>query len=409
MRSRFKLISSVILVIPLLIMQSCSKPGPDPFADNQYLLSGKLEFMRTKDNITSVIALAAAQDPALVTLIPDVQSGVNCYSIKYRTKFQGKDVVASGLVWIPSVPGDYPILSLQNGTNTLHSAAPSADPENLIFQLIGYMASAGYVVVMPDYLGFGASKNMLHPYLHKESTVITVIDMFRAVAEFDEDIAKDITISNECFLLGYSQGGWATLALLEELEQRHASEFTVKAAVCGAGPYDLLWFNNYVMGLENYPGTIFLGYLAHAYTTYELYPNPVTEIINETYAVKLPQLYNGTHDGGYISGQLTSSVSGFFTPGYLAGYATAPEYAGVRQALKDNSIKAWKSNVPLAFIHGTWDNIVMPAISENMHNDMVSAGSDPLNCLYFPLENLNHETAGAPAGLLAYQFFQSHR
>jgi hypothetical protein len=36
---------------------------------------------------------------------------------------------------------------------------------------------------MPDYLGFGSSDNMFHPYLHKESTVQTVLDMLRAVDE----------------------------------------------------------------------------------------------------------------------------------------------------------------------------------------------------------------------------------
>ena len=57
-------------------------------------------------------------------------------------------------------------------------------------------------------------------------------------------MAKDITITDEYYLMGYSQGGWATLALLEALEKNYSSDFTVKAASGGAGPYDLSYFNH---------------------------------------------------------------------------------------------------------------------------------------------------------------------
>ncbi|MCK7542048.1 MAG: hypothetical protein MZV63_69755 [Marinilabiliales bacterium] len=79
---------------------------------------------------------------------PDVVSGVNVYSITYNTEFMGTDVTASGLVAIPSVPGTYPVLSFQNGTNTLHSAAPTADPQGLLYQMIEYIAGTGYVVII---------------------------------------------------------------------------------------------------------------------------------------------------------------------------------------------------------------------------------------------------------------------
>ncbi len=103
--------------------------------------------------------------------------------------------------------------------------------QGLLYQLFSGVASTGYVVIIADYLGFGVRQQMAHPYLHKESTVQTLVDMLYSVAEFDEDIAKDITVSDEYFLLGYSQGGWATLALLDALENDYASDFTVKAAI----------------------------------------------------------------------------------------------------------------------------------------------------------------------------------
>jgi hypothetical protein len=304
MRSKIKILALLPVLLPLLMMHSCSKEEPDPFADNTYLVSSELEYMRTKDNIIAILNIAATQYPQIAEIVPEVQSGVNTYSITYNTVFKGQDVTASGLITIPSVPGTYPVLSFQNGTNTLHSAAPTADPQGLLYQLIGGVASTGYVVIIADYLGFGASTQMAHPYLHKESTVRSLVDMLYSVAEFDEDVAKDISISNECFLLGYSQGGWATLSLLEELEKDYETEFPVKAASCGAGPYDLNFFNSYVLSLAEYPMPVFLGYISNAYSEYDMYANPLSDLYNDPYAGLIPGLYDGMHSSDQINSQL---------------------------------------------------------------------------------------------------------
>ena len=409
MKSILKILALAPALLPLLMMQSCSKKEPNPFDDNTYLVSSTLELMRTKDNIVSILTVAATQYPEIAGIIPDVQSGVNVYSISYNTTFKGQDVIASGLVAIPSVSGTYPVLTYQNGTNTLHSAAPSVDPEGVLYQLIEYVASTGYVVVMTDYLGFGASDQMAHPYLHKESTVQTIIDMLYALGEFDEDVAKGITVSNEYFLLGYSQGGWATLALLEELDKNYKSEFNVKAASCGAGPYDLNYFNASVLSLAEYPMPVFLGYISYAYSEYDLFSNPLTDIYNEPFASRIPGLYDGMHSSEQINAQLTGSIAELFRADYISGYATSPVYQGVRDALTANSIAGWNTSVPLLFLHGTADTYVMPALSERMHAAMIDAGCNALTCLYVPLQDLDHSEGIIPAGLAGLTFFKTYR
>jgi dienelactone hydrolase len=275
--------------------------------------------------------------------------------------------------------------------------------------MIEYIASSGYVVIIPDYLGFGASKNMAHPYLHKESTVRTVMDMLRSVAEFDEEVAKDITITTDCYIMGYSQGGWATMALLYALENDYPSEFTVKAASCGAGPYDLAHFNVNVLDLTEYSNPVFLGYIANAYSTYDIYPNPLTDLFNEPYAGRIPGLYDGLHNSEEINGQLTTSIAGLFTAEYLSGADTDQKYAGVRSALWDNSITGWDSEVPILLLHGTADTDVMPVLSESMYNRMIGSGTSALNCFYVPMEGLDHSQAAVPAGFAGYQFFKTYR
>jgi pimeloyl-ACP methyl ester carboxylesterase len=410
MNKNLKLLALFLLLTPLLLMQSCRKdPAPDPFADNTYLLSSELLMMRTKENIVSILTIAASQYPGIIDLVADVISGVNVYSITYTTDFMGEEVTASGLVCIPSVPGTYPVLSFQNGTNTMHSAAPTADPQALQYQLIEYIAGTGYVVIIPDYLGFGASEQMAHPYLHKESTVQTIIDMFYSLPEFDEDVAKDVSITNECYLIGYSQGGWATLALLEAMEQDYTSDFTVKAASGGAGAYDLNWVNEYVLGQTQYPMPIYLAYIANAYNEYDLYTNDLADIFNAPYAGRINGLFDGLHTSEQINAQLNVNISELFKSEYISGYATAPMYQSIRDAMTTNSVQGWDSNVPVLFLHGTADTHVMPMLSEMMHTDMIAAGSSPVTCLYVTLNGLDHGTAAVPAVLAGLEFFKAFR
>lgn len=409
MRSKIRILTLVPVLLPLLLMQSCSKEEPDPFADNTYLLSSKLEYMRTKDNIVAVLNIAATKYPQIAGIVTDVQSGVNTYSITYNTVFRGQDVTASGLISIPTVPGTYPVLSFQNGTNTLHSAAPTADPQALLYQLIGCLASTGYVVIIADYLGFGASAQMAHPYLHRESTVRTLIDMIYSVAEFDKDVAKDISISNQCFLLGYSQGGWATLALLDAMENDYGPDFTVKAASCGAGPYDLNYFNSYVLGLTEYPMPVFLGYISNAYSEYDLFANPLSDLYNNPYAGLIPGLYDGMHSSDQINSQLTVTIADLLRADYISGYSTSVTYQGVRNALTSNSIAGWNSNVPILFVHGTADDYVMPELSVRMHDAMTGAGTSPLRCIYMPLQDLDHSDGSIPSVMAGLEFFKAYR
>jgi pimeloyl-ACP methyl ester carboxylesterase len=410
MKSNIRILVLLAVMLPLLLMQSCSeKQQPDPFEDNLFLVSSKVEFMRTKENMVTLLNYGAILYPEIAGLIPEVKTGVNIYSITYNTTFMGEDVLASGLIMVPSVPGAYPVLSYQNGTNTLNANAPSVDPDYQAYQFLQCVASTGYVVVLADYLGFGVSHDMAHPYIHKESTVQTLVDMLYSLDEFDKDIAKDITVSDEYFLLGYSQGGWATLALLDALENDFSADFTVKAASCGAGPYDLNYFNSHVLTLAEYPMPVFLGYISNAYSEYDLYANPLTDLYNDPYAGRIPGLYDGMHTSEQINDQLIRSIPALFKAAYISGYSTSAAYQGVRDALTANSIQGWHTSIPLLFTHGTADDYVFPVLSERMHDAMLDAGTNPLTCLYVPMQDLDHSDGAVPAGLAGLEFFKAYR
>ena len=398
----------MIAAVMLFAVQSC-KEKTDPFDDNIYLVSSQRELTYTKGNIETLLNLAKIAYPQVSEIISDVNSGVIVYSVTYNTTFKGEDVVASGLIAVPSEPGSYPVLAFQNGTNTLYADAPSVFPEYQLYQLLECSASTGYIVVMADYLGFGVSEEIAHPYLHKESTVQTVVDILYALREFDEDIAKDITVKNEYFLMGYSQGGWATLALLDAMENDYSADFNVAGCTCGAGPYDINYFNTWLLGLTEYPMPSFVGYISNAYKTHGFFTNPLSDIFNEPYAAKIPTLYDGLHSTEQINDQLTKVVSALFKPEYISGYTSSLTFQSVRDAMTANSVEGWDSNVPLLFMHGTADTYVPPVLSQRMYNAMITAGTSTSSCSYVQLEGIDHGSGIIPTGLAGLAFFKSLR
>ncbi len=408
MKSILRIMAVIIAILPLFIAQSCKKE-PGPYADNTYLVSSHRELTYDKTNVLQLLNTYSTSYPGLAAIIPDVESGVIVYSIVYKTTFKGEDLLVSGLVAIPSAVGSYPVIAYQNGTNTLHSNAPSVMPYYPLYTLLELAASTGYVVVIADYIGFGESDEMVHPYLHKESTVQTIVDMLYALREFDDDEAKDITMENEYYLMGYSQGGWATLALLEALENDYAADFNVQGTVCGAGPYDMTYFNSYVLGLTEYPMPVFLGYIANAYSEYDFFTNQLSDMFNTTYAGIISSLYDGTRTSDYINSQLSVYISELFRADYISGFASSSSYQSIRDALDANSIDAWDTNVPLLLIHGTDDIYVPPVISENMYNAMITAGTSDLICTYQTVPDADHSEGIVPAGLAGLAFFREIR
>lgn len=319
-----------------------------------------------------------------------ITSDINIYKIVYKTTVNGHQINASGLVCVPATPGDYPVLSFQNGTNTVNAYAPSEFPIDYSYQLIEIIASMGYVVVIADYPGFGESVQVPHPYLIKEPTVRSLVDILFAVKELAGSELPDITLKNEYYLLGYSQGGWATLALHKALELDYNADFNLKGSTCGAGPYNLLLLMQDIIAGTTYPMPYYLGYILNAYVAYNQFTNPVTDIFNEPYASRLSSLYTGLLTSGQINSQLTTSITGLITPDFSSGFAASAKYASVREALNNNSIDAWQSYKPLLLIHGGNDTQVNPVSTENMYTNMIQAGTSQDICKKVIVPDVDH-------------------
>uniref|UniRef100_UPI003216AEA4 alpha/beta hydrolase family protein n=1 Tax=uncultured Draconibacterium sp. TaxID=1573823 RepID=UPI003216AEA4 len=403
--SRFPL----YLILALLIFVSCDNGMDDVEipSENEYLVSSDPVATYQKESITTYIALAKLLYPdqadELDQLLIYVETGVQVYKIVYNTQFKGETVQASGIVCFPDQPGSYPILSYQNGTNTLHSAAPTVDDDNKLFQILEMMGSTGFIITLPDYLGFGESENMFHPYLHKESTVQSLVDMLRAVKEMTEE-QQDIDFNNDLYISGYSQGGWATMALQQAIETNYSSEFNLQASACGAGPYNLTTINEYVTGLTEYPMPYFLGYIFNSYLELDL-STPIEDVIQAPYAALIPELYDGTKDGDAINDLLTTSMPDFFTADYISNWATDTKFKNLTDMLAENSVEAWATTTPTLILHGTADMFVPLMVSTDIYADFIAAGTSNNLIEFVPLEGLNHSGGIVPSGLASLKWF----
>jgi len=285
----------LIILFTGLTLHSC-KDANDPIPEvknYQYFVSNEWKSELSAQSIKFFLLTAQQKYPAVSPLVEKVKSDIDVQKITYKTKSLNQETEASGLVYLPKVAGNYPVLCFQNGTNTQHSLAPSVKLTSDILIMLESVASMGFIVVVPDYIGFGVSSNLTHPYLHAQSTTQSILDMLRALKEFtseDNIIAKP---TKDLFIFGYSQGGWATMLLQKEIETSYSTEFNLIASSCAAGPYSLIYMNNYITGQTNYPMPYFLAYLLNAYTSIGLITNPLSDFIQAPYAAIIPGLYDG--------------------------------------------------------------------------------------------------------------------
>ncbi len=362
----------IVLVVFTALFGSCSK---DDEGSYKYFVSTEFAISYTTQNINTLLNTVSESYPELEQLKPFVETDVNVYKLIYKTEIGDKEIKASGLICLPAAEGEYPVLCFQNGTNTQNISAPSKFVVNPVYQMVEFVASMGYIVVMPDYPGFGESSSIPHPYLVKEPTVRSTIDMLYALNEIPGEKLDGVSILDEYYLIGYSQGGWATLALHQAMELDYNESFNLAGSACGAGPYNLNLLFSEMINADFYPMPVYLGYIINAYSAYGQFTNKTSDILQDPYAGMLSTLYDGTNSSEDINGQLTESIPDLLTEAFIEGFAASPDYSSVREALAENSITAWKTSKPLFLVHGENDTHVNPVTTENIYNSMILAGT----------------------------------
>ena len=252
---------TLLLLSFLFLFQACTKDDDTtpPPSDNKYLTSITAERRFTKAEVIAALNAISPVDLSktpLVLMITDVDVAAIAYT---TTGVDGKKTEASGIVAMCVGTENYEnLLSIQHGTLDMEEA-----PSRVLFNYEIAPVIKKRVVVMADYLGYGASQTHTrqHPYLHITSTGTACADMIEAAREYlrGKGVKEK---SDKVELMGYSQGGTSTIATLLEMEKRGASSRII-GVHSGGGAYDLIGMMTQFVGAGNmpYPRTGYLPYL----------------------------------------------------------------------------------------------------------------------------------------------------
>ena len=234
---------------------------------------------------------------------------------------------------------------------------------------------------LPDYIGYGASKDELHPYNYGDNLALTSHDMMLATIDFLEDIDVSYT---KVFLSGYSEGGLASMALQKYTEEQGV--FEPSLSIHGSGAYDSYQTARIV--LESEKDLSFMPiYLwgIHSYNRIYDIDFPWSYYVNEPYATTLS---NESNPMNYKSLDLSFNSQTLFTKGFISDVLNKPD-SEFNLALEKAISYNWFPQTPMKLVYGLEDNLVFPINSEIAFTTLKRNGADVKEVI---VEKGNHET-----------------
>jgi hypothetical protein len=334
------------------------------------------------------------------------QYDVDVYRVMYNTEYLDGFTEVSGALVVPKNMECKPALfSYQHGTTASKLDVPSYGSAELDICII--FASEGNVLAAPDHIGLGASEVDIHPYVHGFSEAHTTINLLRAAREIiSEDEAIDITLSNQLFLFGYSQGGFSTAAAARYIEEEYPEEFNLTAIAPMSGPYNLAGVQtDFVNSGVAYATPGYLPYiiLGHQSVNPTIFDEP-SDIFVYPYDTLMPYLFTGhNYSMGYINSQATPIPTDMIHPDVVQQIEDGnhPFY----DALEENDLLDWVPETRVNMYYCTADEQVTyenAIVAENVWSD---ASSNEINAI--DLGEYNHSDCVMFALLGGRNFFES--
>ena len=219
-------------------------------------------------------------------------------------------------------------------------------------------AFTNFIVVAPDYYGFGITEKEPQAYCISRANGRASLDAYLAAKRLIEDL--QVKKGNDFVIAGYSEGGQTTMGVLREISERHP-EIKVKRAFAGDGPYDInSMFDAVTKGDTEMPSTVCnvlwaynhffrLGYGIHDYLK-----DPVASHFDEWFLSK--QYKRKALDEELIKTRKTSDVC---TEAVLdAGTSISRRF---REAFRADALTSgWtpRSDFDVMLFHDTKDDVV---------------------------------------------------
>ncbi len=394
MKNTMKPLSYILLFV--IVLTGCRPELPDTDPGSAQFVSATSIGTFTKTDLQALAIKAGFGNFAVLALYD-----VEYYKLIYNTTFKGKKIQVSGLLGIPKNVPAPSLLSAQHGTIFRAAEAPSNFPNT--FSGFELFASAGYVALIPDYIGYGISQNITHPYFDKQSSALTVVDMIKAAKYYLRK--QNTAISSRLFLAGYSEGGYVTMAAQQEIETNPLHQLTVTAAAEGAGAYDLTVFATLLATRPTYAAPSFLAFIVKSYNSTYNWNRPFSDFFQEPYASQIPQLLDGTKGREEIDAALPKTPIALLNPVFYGDLLNPAKEVELKQRLVSNSFLTWVPKSPTRLYHGTADEAVFIETSVVTYNRFRAEGAT--NVEFFPIPGRDHRGSIEPMFFNALPWLKS--
>ena len=354
----------------------------------------------TSEDINIILWLAGQTQSAIY--------GVSIYDIKYETAGEGGYLdTLGGLVIFPhSLTKAFPILSYHHGTAVADASAPSItglssdNQEVLLISLI--TAPKGFITLFPDYEGLG-DPDKFHPYIIAESYTHAAVNMVRAVKELSTALHSEnpFQFNDQLHLIGYSEGGYATMAIQRGIESNYSDEFNITISCPMAGPYDLSeTMVDHFLSIPDYPRPFYVPFvLTSQLWYYQGEDTDFGEFFEPFWADTLPALFNGTFSGDYIDALLPDNPLDIILPEVLEEFTNNDDHF-LRASFAENTLLDWTPVSPTFIFHGLGDDIVPYQNAQIAYDSFIENGAENVTLTLFS-ENLGGHVEVAPTCLFA--------
>lgn len=282
------------------------------------------------------------------------------------TDNEGKPITLSGLLIYPSggIKANTPLISFNHGTELEKNLAPSQfvpGQSNLgdfaeVIIAWGISALNNWVVIMPDYQGMGEDVNEVHPYCIKEPLAASTADMVQAAHVSIQSTFYPGWAGNT-YIMGYSEGGYITMAALEELEKRNVA---LNGALCMEGPYDLSGAMLDIMLRDtSFPVPYFLPYMLVAY--HHIYPDffKYDEMLISPYDAEIPEYTTGFYSTEKVNSIMPANqiLKDVFTDAFIDTLSSTTSNAH-QLIYNNNSYTGWMPQTETYLWHCVNDDCV---------------------------------------------------
>lgn len=375
MKRNFKLFHIGLII---LILVSCKKES-NSIQNKRGSLVG-YQFINTI-NAEDIIANFPEQADYAEQIDTIAKYSISIYRYTYNSIYKNQPIILSGLIMVPVADEPLPVYTYLHGTlkpyplpegegsedipSIYHGEYPDANWKGGEIRLFGsFTASHGYISILPDYAGYGASANVSHPYTIHRELAKESIDAILAAQELLKK--ETIATNNKVFLSGWSEGAGAALAAQKEIEEFYLDKINLVASANLAGPYNMKTMGELAVLLplsfwEWDPGELNgIMWSIYAHNLFAENPLPNEDIFKFNVSSELSVLRERPGNNPLLLVKQSFIGNSFMK----------------NEFMKNDLINGWNPDKKVFFYYGSEDTDVYPFNSVNAYNAFKSKGSD---------------------------------